>query len=37
MANTGLAGTDVHSAHGARTVLIKIPLLIKELLDWMFL
>lgn len=37
MANTGLAGTDVHSAHDARTVLIKIPFMIKELLDWMFL
>lgn len=37
MPNTGLAATDVHSTHDARTVLIKIPFMIKELLDWMFL
>lgn len=37
MPSTGLAGTDAHSAHDARTVLIKIPFMIKELLDWMFL
>lgn len=37
MPGTGLAGADAHSAHDARTVLIKIPFMIKELLDWMFL
>lgn len=37
MPSTGLAGTDAHFAHDARTVLIKIPFMIKELLDWMFL
>lgn len=37
MPSTGLAGTDAHSAHDVRTVLIKIPFMIKELLDWMFL
>lgn len=37
MPNTGLAGTEMHSAHDARTVLIKISFMIKELLDWVFL
>lgn len=37
MPSTGLAGTDAHFAHDARTVLIKIPFMIKELLDWMLL
>lgn len=37
MSNTRLVGMDIHSTHDARTVLIKIPFMIKKLLEWMFL